>query len=563
MGQATEPTKVPLWRQIFDQGFITQEVLNHNYKGAGSDESPYEVTWLENDSRNPMLLSAVFRWYLMFLVGMHTLAVALASSAYSGSIIEITQDLNISEEVALLGISLFVIGFAVGPLIWAPLSEIYGRRYIMIVCAVGLTAFTAGTAGSRNPWTLIILRFLGGSMGSGPFAVSGGVLADTFPAITRGLASGLYCAAPFLGPTLGPIIGGFLSQSAGWRWVEGLVAIFSALVGIAVFFTLPETYAPVLLEKRASRLSAITGKVYRSKLEVEKGKTSSTKILKMALSRPWVLLFREPIVLLLTIYLSIIYGILYLLFAAYPIVYQRERGWSEGMSGLAFLGILLGIVLSTIATFPNYYLYKKKALAANGRVPPEARLPPSFIGAICLPVGLFWFAWTNYPSVHWMASIAAGVPFGFGMVMVFLPVLNYLVDAYTIYAASVIAANASMRSIFGAAFPLFAGPMYNALGIHWASSLIAFLALACVPLPFLFYKYGPAIRSRCRYAAESERFMNALFAAGAQRPVEKAGEPQDREEGNNKSESQERVLGPTTTGRMSDPEASLDSLDNH
>ncbi|KAB8218056.1 major facilitator superfamily domain-containing protein [Aspergillus novoparasiticus] len=526
MGETTEPTKAPLWRLIFDQGFITQEVLNHDYKGAGSEESPYEVTWLENDSSNPMRLFAVFRWYLMFLVGMHTLAVALVSSAYSGSILEITEDFNISEEVALLGISMFVIGFAVGPLIWAPLSEIYGRRYIMIINAVGLTAFTAGAAGSRNPWTLIILRFLGGSMGSGPFAVSGGVLADTFPTVTRGLASGLYCAAPFLGPTLGPIVGGFLSESAGWRWVEGLVAVFSALVGVVVFLTLPETYAPVLLRKRASRLSAITGKVYRSKLEIEKGKASTTKILKAALSRPWVLLFREPIVLLLTIYLSIIYGILYLLFAAYPIVYQKERGWSEGMSGLAFVGVLLGIVCSTIATFPNYYLYRKKALAAGGPIPPEARLPASFIGAISLPIGLFWFAWTNYPSVHWMASIAAGVPFGFGMVMVFLPVLNYLVDAYTIYAASVIAANAAMRSIFGAAFPLFAGPMYKALGIHWASSLIAFLALACVPLPFLFYKFGPAIRSRCHYAAESEKFMNALFATPAQRPTEKTGESQ-------------------------------------
>ncbi|KAB8211983.1 major facilitator superfamily domain-containing protein [Aspergillus parasiticus] len=550
MGEATEPTKAPLWRLIFDQGFITQEVLNHDYKGAGSDESPFEVTWLENDSNNPMRLFAVFRWYLMFLVGMHTLAVALVSSAYSGSILEITEDFNISEEVALLGISMFVIGFAVGPLIWAPLSEIYGRRYIMIINAVGLTAFTAGAAGSRNPWTLIILRFLGGSMGSGPFAVSGGVLADTFPTVTRGLASGLYCAAPFLGPTLGPIVGGFLSESAGWRWVEGLVAVFSALVGIVVFLTLPETYAPVLLRKRASRLSAITGKVYRSKLEIEKGKASTTKILKAALSRPWVLLFREPIVLLLTIYLSIIYGILYLLFAAYPIVYQKERGWSEGMSGLAFLGVLLGIVCSTIATFPNYYLYKKKALAAGGRIPPEARLPASFIGAISLPIGLFWFAWTNYPSVHWMASIAAGVPFGFGMVMVFLPVLNYLVDAYTIYAASVIAANAAMRSIFGAAFPLFAGPMYKALGIHWASSLIAFLALACVPLPFLFYKFGPAIRSRCHYAAESEKFMNALFATPAQRPTEKTGESQVKGDRKNESESQKHVLRPTMTRRV-------------
>ena len=279
--------------------------------------------------------------------------------------------------------------------------------------------------------------------------------------------------------------------------------------------TLPETNATVLLRQRAESLSAHTGQVYRSKFELEQGRKPLGTILKIALSRPWDLLFREPIVVLLTIYLSIIYGILYLLFAAYPIVYQKARGWSESMTGLAFIGILVGIIFSVIATWPMYIAYRNKSLASSGRLAPEARLPDSFYGAIALPVGLFWFAWTNSPSIHWMASIAAGVPFGFGMVMVFLPVLNYLVDSYTIYAASALAANASVRSVFGAVFPLVAGPMYDRLGIHWASSLIAFLAVACVPLPFIFYRYGPAIRTRCRYSAESEKLMESLYGAAA------------------------------------------------
>jgi hypothetical protein len=199
------------------------------------------------------------------------------------------------------------------------------------------------------------------------------------------------------------------------------------------------------------------------------------------------------------------------MFAAFPIVYEVERGWSEGVTGLSFLGILVGIIFSTLATFPTYFMYKKKVLSTPGRVAPEERLPASFWGAIALPVGLFWFAWTNSPSIHWMVSIAAGVPFGFGMVMVFLPVLNYLIDAYTIYAASVLAANAALRSIFGAAFPLFTTPMYKNLGIHWASSIPAFLSLACVPLPFLFYRYGAGIRARCHYAAQSDAFMDKMY----------------------------------------------------
>jgi hypothetical protein len=132
------------------------------------------------------------------------------------------------------------------------------------------------------------------------------------------------------------------------------------------------------------------------------------------------------------------------------------------------------------------------------------------LGGIAVPVGLFWFAWTNSPSIHWIVSILAGVPFGFGMVLIFLGMMNYLIDAYTIFAASVLAANAVLRSLFGAAFPLFTTQMYHNLGIHWASTIPAFLALICVPMPFLFYKFGPQIREKCKFAAQSAAFMMNL-----------------------------------------------------
>lgn len=509
-------SKIPYWRMIFDQNAFTQDVIDHHHEGSGTDQDPYQVTWLQGDARDPMNYSTLHKCWITILVGMSTLASALTSSAYSGSLIEIIIRFKVSEEVSIVGISLFVLGFAVGPLLWAPLSELYGRRHVMNASALGLTAFTAGCAGAQNIETLLILRFFAGSMGAAPFAVSGGVIADTFDIKTRGLASGLYCAAPFLGPCLGPFVGGFLSENSGWRWVEGLVAIFSGLLGIISFFFLPETYAPVLLSKRAATLSAKTGKVYKSKVELTQGKQSPGTLFKTTLSRPWVLLFAEPIVLLLSIYLSIVYGILYMLFAAMPIVFQEKRGWSEGLGGLSFMGLTIGIVFSTLATFPMHAAYTKTTIAAKGaRVPPEARLPGAMIGAICLPIGLFWFAWTNYPHIHWMASIAAGVPMGFGMVMVFLPVLNYLIDSYTIFAASVLAANVSMRSLFGAAFPLFTKAMYDNLGIHWASSIPAFLAVACMPMPFLFYRYGPAIRARGPFASASDKFMEKLYASGA------------------------------------------------
>ncbi|KAF1348047.1 hypothetical protein BDV97DRAFT_400233 [Delphinella strobiligena] len=139
---------------------------------------------------------------------------------------------------------------------------------------------------------------------------------------------------------------------------------------------------------------------------------------------------------------------------------------------------------------------------------PEERLKVAFIGAFALPIGIFWFAWTNGPSVHWMASVAAGAPFGFGMVLVFLSITNYLVDSYTIFAASALAANSVLRSLFGMAFPLFTEQMYARLGLHWASSVPGFLALACIPFPFLFYKHESSIRRKCKYASEAAEFRD-------------------------------------------------------
>ena len=336
-----------------------------------------------------------------------------------------------------------------------------------------------------------------------------------FPARQRGLAMSVFAAAPFMGPTLGPIVGGFVGESVGWRWIQGVIAIFTGALWILGALTIPETYAPVLLRKRAAALSEQTGQVYRSGLEIARGPPPTiAESFKVALSRPWILLFREPIVLLLSIYMAIIYGTLYMCFGAFPIVYAGARHWSQGISGLAFLGVAVGMISAVIYTIPdnNRYLRAEDSAKAKGEraAPPEARLPPSMIGSVCIPIGLFIFAWTNYPSIHWSVSIIFTAPFGFGMVLVFLSIMNYLIDAYTIYAASVLAANSVLRSAFGAIFPLFTNYMYDGLGIHWASTIPAFLALACVPFPFLFYKFGPRIRLSCKYSREADEAMQKL-----------------------------------------------------
>lgn len=510
------------WRMLVDQGITTPEIEQHVYPGSGTEDDPYRIDWLDNDPRNPMDFPTWYKWMIALSMAASVLAVSLCSSAFSAGFQSLLREFGTSLPVVTLTLSLFVLGFAIGPLAWAPMSELYGRQ-ILFASTFGLfTIFNAGVCGSQNMWTVIILRFFAGSFGSSPLTNAGGVIADMFPARERGIATAIFAAAPFLGPALGPVIGGFLAQAAGWRWLSGLLTAFSGLVFFIGIALAPETYGPVLLRKRAERLTKITGKVYKSRTDAEEGTVSASEAFKTALSRPWVLLFREPIVFILSLYMAIIYGTLYMLFGAYPIVYQQGRQWSAGISGLAFIGVAIGMIMAVTYTItPENGRYQRIVEKCGGIAPPEARLPPSILGGICLPIGLFWFAWTNGPELPWAASMAAGIPFGFGMVLVFLAIMNYLIDAYTIFAASVLAANSVMRSCFGAAFPLFTRQMYSALGIHWASSLPAFLALACVPFPFLFYYYGEKVRLKSKYAAESDAFMKKIIA---QKMAEERGE---------------------------------------
>ncbi|KAJ5908001.1 MFS general substrate transporter [Penicillium taxi] len=439
-------TRIPYWRLVVEQDVVNQEIIDYPFSGEGTEEDPFVVTWIPNDPRNPMRFKQLTKWTITMLVALAALAVSLDSSAYTGGVFEIEEEFQISTEVATLGVSLFVLGFAIGPLLWAPLSELFGRQVLFTTTYFALTAFNCGAAGAQNSWTLVILRFFAGAFGSSPLTNAGGVIADMFEAKERGIAMGTFAAMPFLGPVIGPIVGGFLGMNAGWRWVMGLLGAFSGVVWILGTLLIPETYAP-MLRRRAAKLSQMTGKIYRSKPEIDQGKINLGKSFKIALSRPWALLFREPIVFLLSLYIAIIYGTLV------SDCVQEVRGWNQGVGALPFLGIMVGMLLGFVYTILDNQRYIKNQRRHGGFASPEARLPPTMLASITIPVGLFWIAWTNSPSIHFMVSIVAGVPFGFGIVLVFLGVMNYLIDAYTIYAASVLAANSVLRSIFGAVSP--------------------------------------------------------------------------------------------------------------
>lgn len=272
----------------------------------------------------------------------------------------------------------------------------------------------------------------------------------------------------------------------------------AAASGATAMIFVPETYAPIILSRRAKARRFET-KNWALHAKIDERQTRLSDIVSRYLFRPLQMLIEEPILLLITLYMAFIYGILYLFFESYPISFQQERGWNLGVGALPFLSLTIGVVLGAI--FVSYLTQTRFArkMKQQGRAVPEERLPPMILGAVMLPIGLFWFAWTSSPHITWVPQVLAGIPIGMGIFMIFMQGINYIIDCYLMNANSAIAGNTLIRSFAGAGFPLFAVQMYHKLGVGWATSLLGFLAVAFVPVPILFFIYGAKLRKLSKF----------------------------------------------------------------
>lgn len=234
------------------------------------------------------------------------------------------------------------------------------------------------------------------------------------------------------------------------------------------------------------------------KSKFDQGKTPR-QVMATAISRPTKLLMRSPIVVLLSLYVSLVYSYMYLLFTTFTDVFESQYQFNTGEAGLAYLGLGVGFCLGqlTVMPFSNWYLRRQQKLRGSNK--PEDRLPPLILGSFLLPIGLFWYGWSAKAHAHWIVPIIGTSFVGVGILYVFLPVQMYLIDAYTIYAASAIATNTIVRSIFGATVPLAGSALYSRLGLGWGNSLLGFIAVIFAPGSWLLLNYGEKIRTNPRF----------------------------------------------------------------
>lgn len=485
------------------------EVAGHQVASKVADSSldeklpPQLVGWEgPDDPDHPHKWSVVLRVYLTFLACVVVLASTFTSSISSGIAESLMKHYSFGKEVAALTISVFVAGYILGPWLWGPLSERIGRRKVFAASLLIYTGWNVGCALAPNTGALLTFRFLAGTAAAAPLSNSGGLIADLWPTRVRGIATGLYACAPFAGPALSPIVSGFIQSSgANFRWAFWVCAIFSGVCWLLVVLTLPETYAPVLLKRKAEQLRRQTGSASYC-APIEQAKLTPSTFLRDVLIKPLIMSIQETMLLASILFMAFLYGVVYLLFEALPIVFGEGYGFSAGVVGLMFipfaLGACVGVLFYIVVFFPRYA--HKVDNAPGNQVAPEERLPMAMLGAPVLTIGFFWFAWTSDPNISFWAPMLSTALLGFGIFFVFQGLFNFMIDAYTVNAASALAAGVIVRSCFGAAFPLIARQLYARLGTKWGSSLLGFLALAMTPIPFLLYHYGPRLRARSRSA---------------------------------------------------------------
>ncbi|KAJ5560494.1 hypothetical protein N7513_002893 [Penicillium frequentans] len=472
------------------------------------------ITWSSSDPENPQnwprrtkLLRSTAPLAVIF-------SIAFASSIFGASATVTAKEYGVSQELMSLGVALFIAGFALGPLLWAPLAEVIGNAPILAIALTGCAIFQIPLALAKNVATILISRFLAGLFGAGGLAVGSGVLADIFGPITRGIAVGTSASIMNLGSIIGPIAGAYLvaNEDAGWRWTAWVTLILCCAAGVLCMFFLRESSHNRILMRRAARLRKETGDE-RLRASAEMESLDTRVLVRKYCSKPVRMFVQEPILIVMTIYLTLVYGSLYLSYQLFPKAFE-SRGWRMPVAYLPFLSVGLGL-MSALGIFSVFTMtwYKKRWVAAqraeihgekdgskgHTRIAPEDRLPPMILGAVLLPPSLLWFGWSG--NTHWASQVISCFFIGMSLQIIFISGIVYIVDVYFLNTVSAISIHVMVRSLVSATFPLFEGPMYESLHINYSATLLAALSALIMVSPILLRIYGSRIRTWSRFSS--------------------------------------------------------------
>ncbi|KAF7190139.1 Polyamine transporter 4 [Pseudocercospora fuligena] len=468
----------------------------------GSDEGKTAHDWWgPEDEGNPQNWATPKKLYHVLIPPAVGFLCPFGSSVYTPSHEQVMRDFSVTRFIAILPFCFYLLGLSFGPIIAAPTSETYGRKMVYVSALPLFAAFTLGAGFSQGIASLIVCRFFAGLFSSPGLSIGTGTISDLYLPEKRGGPMSIFVTMVQMGPAFGPVIGGFVTINESWRWTQWVILMGIAIV-MMVTIPMSETYKKTILKKRAKKLG-IPGPEEPERTLLQTIKFFVVK----TITRPIHMLFTEPIVTAFDLWIAFNFGLLNAFFAAFSWVFQNVYGFGIGSTGLTYIGQAVGSLIGLVVMLCTYRIYWTKEAAKakqNGeKMSPDKRLFVAKIGAPFIPVSLFWFGWSARPSVHWIVPVIAEGFFSFGNLLVFTCASLYLTDCYgAIYGASAWSSNTSLRYLAAFAFPLFAVQMYEALGTGWATSLIGFVSLLTVPIPFIFGRYGPRLRQKSSYASQ-------------------------------------------------------------
>ena len=462
------------------------------------------VDWYTTDDpANPQNWSNSKRGFVSLILCLYTFAVYTGSAIYSSGTEGVVKEFGVSPTAASLPLSLYVLAYGLGPLLFAPLSELplIGRSPVYFVTFLIFVIISFPTAVVNNFAGLLVLRFLQGFFGSPCLANGGATMQDMYSLLHLPYAMTLWVSAAYCGPALGPLLSGFAVMAKGWRWSLWEIVWIAGPVLIAMFLMMPETSTPNILLRRAARLRKLTGdNRLQSQSEINQRGLNPNAVIVDALIKPIEITIKDPAIAFVNLYTSLVYGIYYSFFEVFPLVYPVMYGFSLGTVGVLFLCILVacGIGVATYVAYLHFYLIPD--ILKNGMRDQESRLRPALIGAFGPPIGLFIFAWTARPAVHWIVSTIGITIYGSTVFVIMQCIFVYVPLSYPQYAASLFAGNDFLRSALACGSILFARPLFINLGVDKGVTLLASLSTLGVIGMFTLYYFGANLRARSKFA---------------------------------------------------------------
>ncbi|KAF2795314.1 major facilitator superfamily transporter, partial [Melanomma pulvis-pyrius CBS 109.77] len=455
------------------------------------------VSWdSPSDPLNPMNWSQKRKWATAILTSLGGLVTLMSGAMLAPALGVIGHDLKISEAEASLALSIYILAFAFGPMVLAPLSEVFGRRLVWIGGSACYVLWNALCGVSNNRGLMITGRFMAGIGASAEFAVSRPIMNDCWSADERGKSFAISAFIPLLGPAIGPILGGLMVQEVNWRWLFYVLSIFDTFILILFIFFLPETHAQTILSRKAAALRKETGEAYYTPENLVSPRI--TERLKVGLVRPFRLLFTQPVIQVVALILAIQFGLLYIVHSTFATLWTTRYKQTPAMSGLHYIAIVIGCTIGSVvggwATDRVWARLKKKH---EGWTRPENRVPLIVPGAIMMPIGLLWYGWAAEQKLHWIVPDVGIAIFGCGYIVGGTAAQAYIVEAFLDHTASAGAATQLLRNVFAFAFPIWGPTLYSRLGYGWGDTVMAVIGICFgIPGPFILWKYGEKLRAK-------------------------------------------------------------------